>query len=148
MVVSGGSPQNRTNMIILPTDIQYRLYNAMKGLNTSLLVYLTILAGMVVFGSCEEKKEAVLSEKEMVQVLTEIYIAEDKVNRMSLDPDSSKKVFDIMMVKISHKTGVSDSVFKKSLEYYSSRPKEMEKIYTALVDSLNLKEQRSSAGRN
>ena len=37
---------------------------------------------------------------------------------------------------------MSDSVFKKSFDYYMDRPKEMELIYTALVDSLSLMEQR------
>jgi hypothetical protein len=40
------------------------------------------------------------------------------------------------------KLGVSDSVFKRSFDYYMDRPREMEQIYAALVDSLSLKEQR------
>jgi hypothetical protein len=39
-----------------------------------------------------------------------------------------------------------DSVFRKSLDYYMARPRTLEHIYTALIDSLNLREQRISTG--
>ena len=77
-------------------------------------------------------------------MLTEIYIAEDKVNRLSVDPDSSHRIFEDFRRKIGEKTGIPDSVFRRSLDYYTARPQEMEQIYAALVDSLNLKEQRSA----
>ena len=76
-------------------------------------------------------------------MMTEIYIVEDKINRLSLGPDTSRQIFNIIKGKLSAKTGVPDSVFLRSLEYYTQRPKEMEQIYTALVDSLNLQEQRA-----
>jgi hypothetical protein len=97
--------------------------------------------------SCREgarKEKDILTHDQMVKELVEIYVAEDKIQRLSLEPDSSAKVFEIMRKKIESKTGIADSVFKKSLDYYVARPKEMEQIYTALVDSLNLKEQRAS----
>ena len=79
----------------------------------------------------------------MIKVLTEIYVAEDKINRLAVGPDSGQKIFDSMRAKISLKTGIPDSLVRKSLDYYTARPKEMEQIYAALVDSLNLKEQRA-----
>jgi len=78
----------------------------------------------------------------MVKTLTDVYIGEQKVNQLSLTSDSSKIVFDKIKGRIFEKAGVPDSVFKKSLDYYIDRPLELEKIYTALVDSLNLREQR------
>ena len=95
--------------------------------------------------SCgKEKDPTILSKAEMVKVLTEVYIAEDKINRLSVTPDSSMLIFEDFRRKISAKTGIPDSVFRKSFDYYTARPQEMEQIYTALVDSLNLKEQRSA----
>jgi len=38
-------------------------------------------------------------------------------------------------------------VFRKSMDYYMDHPMEMELIYTSLVDSLNLREQRVPAVR-
>jgi hypothetical protein len=108
-----------------------------------------VTAGLVlVVFSCSRPKapEGVLSQKEMVQVLTEIYLTEDKIQRMGIRVDSANKVFKVMRGKIEERTGIPDSVFRASLRYYMERPREMEKIYTILVDSLNLKEQRSSFG--
>jgi hypothetical protein len=89
-------------------------------------------------------KDGVLTREKMVAVLTEVYLAEEKTNRLGLSRDSAEKVFDLLQVKVFDKTGVPDSVFRKSVNFYLERPKELEEIYTALVDSLNLKEQRAN----
>jgi hypothetical protein len=113
-----------------------------KGFNISSVSCALVLGALFVLFSCnEEGKQKVLSHNEMVTVMSEIYLAEDKINRLPLEPDSSKKIFERMKVNIAEKTGVTDSVFQRSLKYYRDRPVELEKIYTALVDSLNLKEQ-------
>lgn len=116
----------------------------MKGSIISLTACLLFVGSIVVLQSCQEQKETgILSQQEMVRVMTEFYIVEDKINRLSLGPDTSRQIFNIMKQKVSAKTGVPDSVFLRSLDYYTHRPKQMEQIYTALVDSLNLKEQRA-----
>jgi hypothetical protein len=45
--------------------------------------------------------------------------------------------------KVFQNAAVSDTVFRKSFDYYMERPREMELIYTALVDTLQLREQRA-----
>ena len=96
--------------------------------------------------ACEtkQKPKGILSHHDMVKVLREIYIAEDKVNRIGVQVDSSARIFEIMKEKIAAKTGIPDSTFRRSMQYYVNKPKELELIYTALVDSLNLQEQRLS----
>lgn len=107
------------------------------------MTLLVMLAISLLATACrEEKVEGILPKGDMVKVLSEIYLAEDKVNRLSLAPDSSKKVFAIMRAKIAEETGIPDSVFLRSMQYYTARPEKMERIYSALVDSLMLKEQR------
>lgn len=111
-----------------------------------------ILIGVcLLFTSCkkEEKLPAgILTKEQMIKVLSEVYIAEEKVNRLGLNRDTSEKVFDYMEGKIYEKTGVSDSLFDISFDYYLDRPKELEQIYTALVDTLQLKEQRATSAQN
>jgi hypothetical protein len=80
----------------------------------------------------------------MVKTIQEVLLAEEKVNRLRLSTDSSKKVFTAIRGKVFDKAGVPDSVFNNSMNYYMDHPKELEQIYTALVDSLNLKEQKAS----
>lgn len=94
--------------------------------------------------SCSpEKPEDILPQEEMVQIMEEIYIAEEKVNHLALSRDSAKIIFKVMSEEVFEDAQVSDSLFKKSFDYYMERPKDMERIYTALVDSLQLREQRT-----
>ena len=122
------------------------LNNMAKGLSVLKYNVRTAIVCMVFIFTCtkvEQTPPGILSKEEMVKVLTEIYITEEKITRLSVPRDSSEKVFDKLKGKIFEKTGVPDSVFNRSFNYYMDRPKEMELIYTALVDSLQLKEQRA-----
>ena len=93
--------------------------------------------------SCAEKRpDDVLTRQEMVQVMEEIYIAEEKVNHLALPRDSAKRISALMTAKVFEKAAVSDTLFRKSLDYYMAHPNQMELIYTALVDTLQLREQR------
>jgi len=104
---------------------------------------LPALLGLLLSCHRSARPEGILSHAEMVKTLTEIYVVEEKVNRLGLIRDSSEKVFDSLRTRIFRNMPYPDSVFKKSLDYYTDRPKEMEVIYTALVDSLQLREQRA-----
>lgn len=79
----------------------------------------------------------------MVEIMEDLYIAEEKVNYLALSRDSAVEVAALMENKVFEKAAISDSLFRKSFDYYMERPREMELIYTALVDSLQLKEQRA-----
>lgn len=79
----------------------------------------------------------------MVEIMEDLYIAEEKVNYLALSRDSAVAVAALMENKVFEKAAISDSLFRKSFDYYMERPREMELIYTALVDSLQLKEQRA-----
>ncbi|HET9053768.1 MAG TPA: DUF4296 domain-containing protein [Cyclobacteriaceae bacterium] len=108
-----------------------------------------ILFGMIVLvaSACGKGKrpEGILTEKQMVHVMTELYIAEEKTSRLPIPYDSTRKIFPMFSAKAFEKAGVSDSVFRKSLDYYMREPEKLEHIYTVLVDSLNLKAQRADA---
>lgn len=80
----------------------------------------------------------------MVGIMEELYIAEEKINQLALSGDSSRRVFSIMQSRLFENARVTDTVFRKSFDYYMERPKELELIYTALVDTLQLREQRAS----
>jgi hypothetical protein len=107
------------------------------------ILFLPAVLGL--FFSCSKpgRPAGILSEAQMVSTLTDIYMVEEKVNRLGLVRDSAEKVFDSLRVRVFRNSPYPDSVFKQSLDYYTDRPKEMEMIYTALVDSLQLREQRA-----
>jgi hypothetical protein len=100
---------------------------------------------MLVFLSCGKKEtvpEDILSQDQMVSVLSELYILENKISSLGVTRDSLTQIFGAMKGKVFEKSGVSDSTFSKSLNYYVDHPKNLEEIYTVLIDSLNLREQR------
>jgi hypothetical protein len=104
-------------------------------------VFVVLLLGF----SCDNEDKdhtPILTKEQMVKALTEIYLSEQRIIRLGLPRDSSEREFERVKKITFEKIGVPDSVFKKSFDYYMDRPKEIELIYTALVDSLNLMEQR------
>ena len=109
---------------------------------SSFVLGFILLAGLL--SCCQSKKKPadILSPEEMVKTMTAVYIGEQKVGGLNLSVDSAKIVFSKIQGKIFEVAGVPDSIFKKSFDYYIERPKELELIYTALIDSLNLQEQR------
>lgn len=106
---------------------------------------LCILAAFAIMAACEAKSTPsdILTRQEMVKLMEELYVAEEKVNFLALSRDSSMKVFSVMQSKVFQNAAKSDTIFKKSLDYYMERPKDLELIYTALVDTLQLREQRA-----
>ena len=104
-----------------------------------------ILVALAIMGACAQKPKDkdILSRQEMVKIMEELYIAEEKVNHLALSRDSAKKVFTRLESKVFQNAAVNDTLFKKSFDYYMERPDELELIYTALVDSLQLREQRA-----
>lgn len=105
--------------------------------------FLTVALFAALISCSPEKPEGILPRDEMVSIMEDIYISEEKVNHLALSRDSSKIVFKAMSKKVFDNAQITDSVFKRSFDYYMERPKEMELIYTALVDSLQLREQRA-----
>lgn len=136
------SAKNRTIMSILRPQIEFRLFMVAKGF-TSLVVAAGILLLLPSCGSDDRNADQpILSHHEMVKALTEIYLAEQKVNRLGVPRDSAEREFERFKMVIFKKVGTSDSVFKRSFDYYMDHPREMEQIYSTLVDSLSLMEQR------
>lgn len=98
--------------------------------------------------ACAEKSDYkdILSKQEMVKIMEELYIAEEKINHLALSRDSASHVFSVLKARVFQNAALSDTLFKKSFDYYMERPKELELIYSALVDTLQLREQRAPFG--
>jgi len=103
------------------------------------------LTGLISSCAKDEKPQAILSHDEMIHLLRDIYILENKAERTGVSQDSIKIVFDSLKVRLFKQKGVSDSLFKISFDYYADRPKELEEIYTVMIDSISLQEQQLEA---
>jgi hypothetical protein len=119
--------------------------NWLKGSNIWLAFF-----GLISFLSCgrNDTPPGILPKEKMAKVLGEIHIAEEKVKRMNLSVDSGVVVMNELSQRVFDSLSVSDSIFRKSLAYYWDHPKEMDKVYASLVDSLNLREQKLSLPAN
>jgi hypothetical protein len=114
-----------------------------KGIRHFSIQIILFVAVCAAWLSCAKKSpEGVLTKQEMVQIMEKLYIAEEKINHLALSRDSARKVFLALKAEVFESAATKDTVFKTSFDYYMERPKEMELIYTALVDSLQLREQR------
>ncbi len=105
-------------------------------------IFCTLLFSGLSCGVKKAPEEQILSQREMVSTLIDVYIAEQKIQMLSIPRDSGEFLFRKLNTKVLEAKNVQDSVLKKSFDYYMAHPKELEQIYSALVDSLNLREQR------
>jgi hypothetical protein len=102
---------------------------------------------ILVFSSgCDRDKipPGVLDKQEYAEYLVSVYVAEAKLNTYAITPDSAMKLFQPYERSLQQKFGKSDSVIKKTFEWYLAHPQDLEQVYTAVIDTLNLLEQKAS----
>lgn len=102
------------------------------------VVCLSLLAGC----ADQRKPPGLLSKDQMVQAMTELYLAEQKLATIGISRDSTAQVFKEMSPMVFGKLNTNDSILSMSFDYYMARPAEMEEIFAVLIDSLNLREQK------
>lgn len=112
------------------------------------LVGLWIVMIGFAFGAChkEERPANVLPPDEMAKVLVDIYLAEARLNDSPVDRDSAIRYFIPHQSKILERHNISDSLVIKSFQYYIDHPRQFEKIYESVIDTLNLREQKLRTG--
>lgn len=95
---------------------------------------------LLLFLACgpEKQPEDVLSEGKMVQILTDIHLAEGIVSSFPIHFDSSRVLYPYLENEVFEKHAVSDSVFRASLEYYMRDLRVMDRIYARTIDSLHV----------
>jgi hypothetical protein len=113
------------------------------------MIFLTLqlsLVGLLLF-NCQKESAApedILASNRFVPLLIDFYLAEAKLNNLSLPVDSVRRLFMPIEDSVLKKHGVSDSLLKKTYQYYFEHPKELEKVYEIVVDSLSLMERKSN----
>lgn len=104
-----------------------------------------MLIVLVVVSGCQQEKRpaGVLDKQEYAAYLVNVYVAEAKLNTYAITPDSAMKLFQPFEQSLQQKFGESDSTILKTYEWYLAHPEEFEKVYTAVIDTLNLLEQKA-----
>ena len=105
---------------------------------------------VVVLSACDKpivpKPEKLVREKQMIDMLVDIHLAEATYNKFRYDSimrDNSSVDF---YYSVLAKYEVADSVFEQSYVYYASQPKNFEKMYRKVMSKLSEMEQ-SFSGR-
>lgn len=101
--------------------------------------------------------ERLLSEQEMINIMTDVQIIEADINyqksqEREQEPNDTIKIIPKDYVKISRDYyaqlfehyGITDSIFEQNLKYYTERPAELEKIMDSVMQRLT-KEQTISS---
>ena len=104
-------------------------------------IFLVILILMATSCAKSDKKpENLLSKEKIVSILIDVHILESEIQTLRVSKDSSQLLFNTFERELFEKHQVDKEVYKKSFEYYLEGVKEMEKIYEAVIDSLNYME--------
>ncbi|NLB26753.1 MAG: DUF4296 domain-containing protein [Bacteroidales bacterium] len=113
------------------------------------LFYFSLLAWFFICLSCGksviEKPDNLISEEKMIDLLTDIHLAEatyiSRHHQDSLLKKSKSADFYYSILK-NHQT--ADTTFEKSYIFYLSRPRKFEKMYRQVMNNLNEMEQKFS----
>lgn len=82
-----------------------------------------------------------ISEEEMTAILIDIHIAEARANQFNLRSlDSTKLLYRRFEQAIFKKHKVDTASYKNSYQFYIENPVYMDRIYKAVIDSLNFRE--------
>jgi len=85
-----------------------------------------------------EKPDQLIGKDKFVKMLTDIYIIQGINLDVSNPEDSIKKITQTdLYYSILKKYSVADTVFIRSLIYYSSFPKNYEKMHVEIMNKLN-----------
>jgi hypothetical protein len=108
--------------------------------------YLSIfILMMITLSSCSDNKpEELINKDKMTQILIEMHIAEAKVNTLGLSSDSTDVLINLMTERVLNQLGYTEEEYLTSYNYYMRDVRQMEQLYSRVVDSLSLREEISS----
>jgi hypothetical protein len=109
---------------------------------------LTVLSGCAIPEEVPPPTQLLPKEK-MVSLLVQLHLLEARVESSRLPPDSARALFQAQKKELLLKNNVSvpDSLLERSYRYYSINNKDMDEIYKAVVDSLQLRETQLNGGK-
>lgn len=104
--------------------------------------FILCILGAVFFAACGsswiKKPDGLVSEKKMVDVLYDLHVANVIYQNKGYGEDGELVLKpEQYYYSVLKKYNIPDSLFEKSIVYYSSFPKEFEKIYAAVLDKAN-----------
>jgi hypothetical protein len=111
---------------------------------TRLGLILLLTAFIAISCQVEKRPAGILSKEEYAAFLVEIYLAEARFSQLPVNSDSTMRLFLAYEPELLKKFGIADSTLKSTYAYYVSHPKDLEEVYTAVIDTLSLREQKAT----
>lgn len=94
------------------------------------------------------KPENLIKEKQMIDMLVDIHLAEATFTHFRYDSIMKNNSTENFYYSVLEKYQVPDTVFEQSYVYYSSMPKDFEKLYREVMNKLSEVEQEYSGRKN
>ncbi len=126
------------------------------------LAFIVIFFVLATLSGCKDKgfvPDRLLTEQEMITIMTDVQIIEADINRQKTqererDPNDTTKVVPKDYVAISRDYyaqlfehyGITDTIFSQNMRYYTERPETLEKIMDSVMQRL-IKEQATSSAQ-
>ncbi|WP_324677241.1 DUF4296 domain-containing protein [Hymenobacter sp. GOD-10R] len=118
----------------------------MKNLPARLRLFLSVLLTLA-FAQCQRPEEPMrpqllLPKDKMTSLLTNLHLAEARVEASRLAPDSARAMFNQLRRDLFWRYETTDSAFYQSYRYYAVHDKDLDKIYGDVIDSLSMREMK------
>jgi len=97
--------------------------------------------------TADKRPPGVLSREQYTALLIEVYLTEAKLSQLPVTSDSTMRLYLAHEPELLKKFGLTDSTLNITYEYYVSHPSEFEKVYSAVVDTLSLREQKANTSQ-
>lgn len=117
------------------------------------IICFTLLIFFFAISACDkshiEKPENLIGEKQMIDMLVDVHLAEATFNIGKYNDENMKNSSSAdFYYSVLEKYQVPDSVFEKSFVYYASQIKQFERMYRQVMNRLNEMEQEFSGRKN
>ena len=103
-------------------------------------IWALFILAVISCGKEDKLPEGLMDQENMVSFLIDLHTAQSAIQNLRLDTDSAAYLFKVYERQILEEYESEDSVFYKSYSWYLDHPQQMYEIYTAVVDSLSLRE--------
>lgn len=112
------------------------------------LVVSLLLSGLL--SGCQTPEEVLppqplMPREQLVSLLADLHTLEARVEAAGLSPDSARALYLSQQKNILWRREVSDSLFQQSYRYYASHNKDLDEIYSLVVDTLAMRQVKVAA---
>lgn len=94
---------------------------------------------LLLLASCENpdpKPKNMLSDEDMVKVLSELHLVEARADMLSIPQDSLRPLLEKRYDEIFAELDIDTAAFNATFAYYEHNPAQMDSLYQKVVDNL------------